>query len=108
MGEKGNCKGGKGRGSKSLRSFVLRTHIVGGTGVRELHIDYWVKVVPTGSSFPGQGEGGCDYPNSDMCGGLLALILILLQTPFVHLVVKRIYIRDRRQLIKVGAATQSY
>ena len=30
----------------------------------------------------------------------------MLQTPFVHLVVKQI--RDRRQLIKVGAVTQGY
>ena len=41
-----------------------------------------------------------------MCGGLLTQILILLQTPFVHLDVKRIH--DRRQLIKVGTVTQSY
>ena len=41
-----------------------------------------------------------------MCRGLLARILILLQTLFVHLVVKQI--RDRRQLIKVGAVPQSY
>ena len=39
-------------------------------------------------------------------GGLLAQILVLLQTPFIHLVVKQI--RDRRQLIKVGALSQIY
>ena len=50
--------------------------------------------------------GGRDYPNLGMCGSLLAQILILLQTPFVHLVVKQI--DDRRQLIKGGAVTQSY
>ena len=50
--------------------------------------------------------GEHQYPNLGMCGGLLSQILILLQTPFVHLVVKQI--RDRRQLIKVGAVTQSY
>ena len=50
--------------------------------------------------------GGRDYLNLGMCGGLLTRILILLQTPFVHLVVKQI--RDRRQLLKVGAVTQSY
>ena len=55
-----------------------------------------------GASFP----GGCDYPNSGRCGGLLARILILLQTPFVHLAVKQTH--DRRQLIKVGAVTRSY
>ena len=49
---------------------------------------------------------GRDYPNLGMCGGRLARILILLQTPFVHLVVKQI--RGRRQLIKVWAVTQSY
>ena len=38
--------------------------------------------------------------------GLLAQILILLQTTFVHLVVKQAC--DRRQLIKVEAVTQSY
>ena len=41
-----------------------------------------------------------------MCGGPLARILILLQTLFVHLVVKQTC--DRRQLIKVGAVTHSY
>ena len=41
-----------------------------------------------------------------MRGGLLAQILILLQTPFVHLVVKQIC--DRKQLIKIGAVTQSF
>ena len=50
--------------------------------------------------------GGCDYPNLGMCQGLLAQILVLLQTPFIHLVVKQI--RDRRQLIKVGALSQIY
>ena len=47
-----------------------------------------------------------DYPNLGMCGGLLAQGLILLQTPFVHLVVKQIC--DWAQLIKVGAVPQSY
>ena len=36
-GDKG--KGGKSQGDKSLRSFVLRTYIVGGMGVKELHIN---------------------------------------------------------------------
>ena len=49
--------------------------------------------------------GGCDYPNLGMCGSLLARILILLQNTLVHLIVKQI--RDWRQLIKVGAVTQS-
>ena len=40
-----------------------------------------------------------------MCGGLLAQILILLQTPFVHLVKQ---IHDRKQLIRIGAFTLSY
>ena len=53
-------------------------------------------------SFPGRH----DYPNTGMCGGLLARILILLQTPFVHPVVKQIH--DRRQLIKVEVVSQSY
>ena len=39
-------KGGKRQGRNSTRSFVLRTYVVGGMGVRELHIDWWVKVVP--------------------------------------------------------------
>ena len=39
-----------------------------------------------------------------MCGDLLAQILILLQTPFVHLLVKQIC--DRRQLIKIGALSK--
>ena len=49
--------------------------------------------------------GECDYRNLGMCGGLLARILILLQTPFFHLIKQ---IHDRRQLIKVGAVIQSY
>ena len=47
-----------------------------------------------------------DDPNLGMCEGLLARILILLQAPFVHLVVKQIC--DRRKLIKVGAVIQSH
>ena len=50
--------------------------------------------------------GACDHVNVGVCGGLSARILILLQTPFVHLVVKQI--RDRRQFIQVGAVTQSW
>ena len=50
--------------------------------------------------------GACDHVNVGVCGGLSARILILLQTPFVHLVVKQI--RDRRQLITVGALSQSH
>ena len=38
-------------------------------------------------------------------GGLLAGILTLFRTPFVHLVKQT---HDRRQLIRVGAVTQSY
>ena len=51
------------------------------------------------------GRGWRDYPNVGMCRGLSARILILLQTPFVHLVVKQIH--DRREFIQVGAVTQS-
>ena len=36
----------KSKGGKSIGSFVLRTYIVGEMGVRELPIDWWVKVVP--------------------------------------------------------------
>ena len=82
------------RGSKS---FVLRTYIVGGMGEKTLHIDYLVNVVP---AFLGE----CDYPNLGMCGGLLARILILRRTPFVHLV--GIQICDRRQLLKIGALSK--
>ena len=63
---------------------------------------YWL-MGKGGASFP---LGGCDYPKVGMCGGLLAQILILLQTLFVHLVVRQIH--DRRQLIKVEAVTQSH
>ena len=49
-------------------------------------------------------SGGLDYPNLGTCGGLLARILILLQTPFVHLVVKQA--PDRRQLIKTEALSK--
>ena len=44
--------------------------------------------------------GECDYPNVGVWGDLLASILILFQTLFVHLV-KHIY--DKRQLSKIGA-----
>ena len=63
---------------------------------KKLHIDYRVSVVPV-------FLGGCDYPNSGMCGGLLAWILILLQTPFVYLVK---HIHDMKQLIKIGALSK--
>ena len=49
--------------------------------------------------------GGHDYPNLGMCWGLFAQVLILLQTLFIHLVVK--HICDRRQLLQLGL-TQSY
>ena len=48
--------------------------------------------------------GERDYPDLGMCGDLLARILISLQTPFVHLVVKQI--SDRRQLIKIEALSK--
>ena len=82
------------RGGKSPRSFVLRTYIIGGMGVKMLHIDWRVKVVPACPS------GEHDYPDVGMCGGLSAWILILLQTLFVHLVVKQIVSRGG-QLTKV-------
>ena len=66
-------------------------------GRKKLHIDYPVNVVP---AFLGE----CDYPNLGMCGGLLARILILRRTPFVHLV--GIQICDRRQLLKIGALSK--
>ena len=50
MGEKDKSQGGKGRGGKNIRSFVLRTYIVGRMGVKKLHIDLWVNMVP---AFPG-------------------------------------------------------
>ena len=75
------------------------TYIVDGMRLKKLRTDCRVDVVP---AFP----GGHDYPNLGMCGGLLAGILILLQTPFIHLVIKQK--RDKRQLIKVGAVTQSF
>ena len=34
------------RAAKGIRSIVLRTYIVGRMGVKKLHIDWWVKVVP--------------------------------------------------------------
>ena len=43
------------------KSFVLRTYIVGGVGVKKLHIDWQVKEVP---AFP----GWCHYPNVGKCG----------------------------------------
>ena len=85
--------------SQENESFVLRTYIVGGMGVKKLLIDWLINVLP---AFPGGG----DHPNLNICGGLLAQILVLLQTPFVHLVLKQI--SDRRQLIKVAVVTQSY
>ena len=32
--------------ARGIGAFVLGTYIVGGMGVKELHIDSWVKVVP--------------------------------------------------------------
>ena len=72
MGEKGKSKG-----SKTPQSFVLRTYMVGGMGVRELHLDWLLKVMPASpwvdmitqtwifvgerrylwGSFPGRGHG---------------------------------------------------
>ena len=98
VGLKGVSLGSKNKGGKSTRSFVLRTYIVGKMGVRELHIHWWVQMVPA-------SPRECDYPNVDMCGGLFPRILILLQTIFVHLVKQ---ICDRRQLVEVEAVTQSY
>ena len=49
--------------------------------------------------------GECDYPNLGMYGGLLAQILLLLQTPFVHLIKQ---ICDGGQLIKIGALSPSF
>ena len=49
--------------------------------------------------------GVCDYLNVGMCGGLLAQILLLLQTPFVHLIKQ---ICDGGQLIKIGALSPSF
>ena len=54
----------KDRGSKIIRSFVLRTYIVGTMEVK-LHIDWLVKVV---SVFPGR----CDCPNVGLYRDLLA------------------------------------
>ena len=59
-------------------------------GVRELHIDWWVKVVP--AFWERQ-----NYPNIGMGGGLLGQILILLQTLFFHFA----YVTRGRQLTKV-------
>ena len=35
----GKGKGGQSKGGKSPRSFVLRTYIVGGKGVKKLHVN---------------------------------------------------------------------
>ena len=32
--------------ARGIGSFVLRTYVVGRMGVRELRVDWWVKVVP--------------------------------------------------------------
>ena len=79
----GRGKGGQSRGGQSIRSFVLRTYIVGRMGMKKLHIDGQGKVGPA-------FLGGHDHPNVGMCGGLLARVLILLQTPFVHRAVKQV------------------
>ena len=46
------------------KSFVLRTYVVGGAGVKKVHFDWWIKVVPA-------FWGRCDYPKVGMGGGLL-------------------------------------
>ena len=58
IGEKGLSKG-QGKGSKSIRSFFLRTYIVCRMRVRELPVDWWVKVMPASL-----------YPNIVVYGGL--------------------------------------
>ena len=57
--------GGQKAKSREIKSFVLRTYIVGGMGVKKLHIDWLVKVV---SVFPGR----CDCPNVGLYRDLLA------------------------------------
>ena len=52
--------------ARGFRSFVLRTYIVGRIGVRELHIDWWVKVVPA-------SPRGHDYPK--VCVRVLSKIV---------------------------------
>ena len=37
---------GHGQGGKSIRSFALKTFIVGGIGMKKLQSDWWVKVEP--------------------------------------------------------------
>ena len=67
--------------------------------MKKLHIDWQVKVIPAfGESREREGH---DYPNLGICEGLLAQILILLQTPFVRLIINQIH--DRRQLINWGS-----
>ena len=34
------------RRDQEKESFVLRTYIVDGMGIKKLHFDWWVKVVP--------------------------------------------------------------
>ena len=45
--------------NQESKSFVLRTSIVGGMGVKKLPINWWVMVVPA-------FLGVHDYPNIDM------------------------------------------
>ena len=43
--ETARAREAKGKCGKRIRSFVLRTYIVGRLGLRKLHINWWVKVV---------------------------------------------------------------
>ena len=92
-------RGGQRAKRAERESFLLRAYIVGGMGIKMLHVDWWVNVVP---AFP----GGMWLPKHRcVCvgGGLWARILAPI--PLVHLVKQT---HDRRQLVKVGTVTQSY
>ena len=77
--------------SQENESFVLRTYRVGSLGVKKFTYRLMGK---GGTNFPPRRH---DYPNVCMCGGLLAWILIMLQSLFVHFV----YVTEGRQLTKV-------
>ena len=57
-------------GGKNSRSFVLRTSILAGAGVGELHIDWQVKMVPASPGW--WGRGGASLPKCRYVGRVVS------------------------------------
>ena len=78
-------KGQQEQGWPDYQAFVLGTYIVGSIGVRELHIDRWVKVVsapPVEHDYPPLPT---DNPACDFCDSVPVLDVCLVSVPFLFL-----------------------